>query len=224
MSESGLQLAREKMAAADVPQQAIDVFSYYYRQLEDGVTGYILEDSISPLEHPDLLSEVTVSDADGAAALSATVIIKLNGGLGTSMGMAKAKSLLSVREGRSFLDLIVAQVRHARTAYGATLPLMFMNSFRTHDDTLAALARYADLAVDGLDLDFVQSQEPKLTADGSDSGEVAHGSDVGVVPARARRSLHIPGLLRCPRPAALTWATGTPRCPTPTTSAPRRTP
>ena len=37
-----------------------------------------------------------------------------------------------------------------------------MNSFRTHDDTLAALARYADLAVDGLDLDFLQSQEPKL--------------------------------------------------------------
>ena len=164
MSESGLRLAREKMAAADVSPQAIDVFSYYYRQLEDGVSGYILEDSISPLEHPDLLSEVVVSDEEGAAALSGTVIIKLNGGLGTSMGMEKAKSLLSVREGQSFLDLIVAQVRHARTAYGAKLPLMFMNSFRTHDDTLAALARYPDLAVDGLDLDFVQSQEPKLTA------------------------------------------------------------
>ena len=44
------------------------------------------------------------------------MIIKLNGGLGTSMGMDKAKSLLTVRDGRSFLDLIVAQVqRHART-------------------------------------------------------------------------------------------------------------
>ena len=38
----------------------------------------------------------------------------------------------------SFLDIIVDQVRHARAAYG--IPLLFMNSFRTHDDTLAALA------------------------------------------------------------------------------------
>ena len=33
-----------------------------------------------------------------------------------------------------------------------------MNSFRTRDDTLAALAAYPDLAVDGLDLDFLQNQ------------------------------------------------------------------
>ena len=165
MSESGLQLAREKMAAADMPQPAIDVFTHYYRQVEDGITGFIAEDSISPLENPDLLSDVDISHADATAALSATVMIKLNGGLGTSMGMAQAKSLLTVRAGRSFLDIIVDQVRHARAAYGVKLPLIFMNSFRTHDDTLAALAAYDDLAVDCLDLDFVQSQEPKLRAD-----------------------------------------------------------
>ena len=153
------------MAAADMPQPAIDVFTHYYRQVEDGITGFIAEDDISPLEHPDLLSDVSISAADATAALSATVMIKLNGGLGTSMGMAQAKSLLTVRAGRSFLDIIVDQVRHARSAYGVTLPLIFMNSFRTHDDTLAALAAYDDLAVDGLDLDFVQSQEPKLRAD-----------------------------------------------------------
>ena len=108
----------------------------------------------------------TVSDAEAPRRpWPATVIIKLNGGLGTSMGMDKAKSLLPVREGRTFLDLIVDQVRHARAAYGVKLPLIFMNSFRTHDDTLAALAGYDDLAVDGLDLDFLQSQEPKLRAD-----------------------------------------------------------
>ena len=42
------------------------------------------------------------------------MIIKLNGGLGTSMGMDKAKSLLPVRDGKSFLDLIVEQVMSAR--------------------------------------------------------------------------------------------------------------
>jgi UTP--glucose-1-phosphate uridylyltransferase len=81
------------------------------------------------------------------------------------MGMDKAKSLLPVREGKSFLDIIADQVRHARAAYGIQLPLLFMNSFRTHQDTLAALAQYGDLAVAGLDLGFLQNQEPKLRAD-----------------------------------------------------------
>jgi len=93
------------------------------------------------------------------------VIIKLNGGLGTSMGMDKAKSLLPARKGKTFLDIIVDQVRHARLTYGIQLPLLFMNSFRTHADTLAALAPYADLPVTGLDLGFMQNQEPKLRAD-----------------------------------------------------------
>ncbi|MCW2811102.1 MAG: ugp [Friedmanniella sp.] len=165
MSDLGLKQAQEKMTAAGVHQQAIDVFTHYYHQLEEGVTGFIPEDSIEPLTDPDLLSAVTVSEEDARAALAKTVIIKLNGGLGTSMGMEQAKSLLPVRDGKTFLDIIVDQVRAARTTYGVPLPLMFMNSFRTHDDTLAALAPYDDLAVDGLELDFVQNQEPKLRAD-----------------------------------------------------------
>ena len=165
MSAQGLQQAQDKMAAAGVNPQAVDVFSHYYHQLEDGVTGFIAEDSIEPLEHPDLLGDVAVSDEDARAALASTVIIKLNGGLGTSMGMDRAKSLLPVRDGKSFLDLIVDQVRAARVAHDASLPLVFMNSFRTRDDTLRAVAGYQDLAVDGLELDFLQSQEPKLRAD-----------------------------------------------------------
>ncbi len=165
MSDHGLALAQQKMSDAQVAQQAIDVFSHYYRQLEEGVTGFIAEDSIEPLTDPDLLSDVEVSDADASAALAKTVIIKLNGGLGTSMGMDKAKSLLPVREGKSFLDIIVDQVLSARATHDARLPLIFMNSFRTQDDTLAALAPYPDLEVDGLGLDFLQNSEPKLRAD-----------------------------------------------------------
>jgi UTP--glucose-1-phosphate uridylyltransferase len=165
MSESGLQAARDKMTAAGVAPQAIEVFSHYYHQLEEGVTGFIAEDSIEPLTSPDLLSDVEVSDDQARAALAKTVIIKLNGGLGTSMGMDKAKSLLPVRSGKTFLDLIVAQVHAARETYRAKLPLLFMNSFRTQDDTLAALAPYSDLEVDELGLDFLQNSEPKLLAD-----------------------------------------------------------
>jgi UTP--glucose-1-phosphate uridylyltransferase len=165
MSETGLRQAQEKMATAGVHQKAIDVFSHYYAQLEQGVTGFISEDSIRPLENPDLLESVPVSEEQAKAALARTVIIKLNGGLGTSMGMDKAKSLLPVRDEKSFLDIIVDQVRSARATYDVKLPLIFMDSFRTQRDTLAALARYDDLAVDGLDLDFLQNFEPKLRAD-----------------------------------------------------------
>ena len=163
---SGLEQARQKMAAAGVAPEAIEVFSHYYDELESGATGLIPEETISPLTDPDKLSDVEISVADRQAALAKTVIIKLNGGLGTSMGMERAKSLLSVRDGKTFLDLIVTQVLAARETYGVELPLLFMNSFRTRDDTLAALAPYDDLAVGGLPLDFLQNREPKLlTAD-----------------------------------------------------------
>ena len=54
---------------------------------------------------------------------------------------------------------------HLREQYDAPLPLIFMNSFRTSTDTMAALARYQDLPVDGLPLEFLQNKEPKLLVD-----------------------------------------------------------
>lgn len=165
MSEEGLTRAQQKMAAADVSQNAIDVFTHYYRELESGATGLISESDLTPLVDPPSLADVQVDEDDARRALAQTVIIKLNGGLGTSMGMDKAKSLLPVRDGKTFLDLIVDQVRAARSRYGVRLPLILMNSFRTQSDTLEALAGHPDLPVDELPLDFVQNQEPKLRTD-----------------------------------------------------------
>jgi len=121
----------------------------------------IAEDSIEPLDS-ESLDDVEVDDETASAALRTTAVIKLNGGLGTSMGMERAKSLLCVRKGMSFLDVIARQVLHLRHEHDAPLPLMFMNSFRTSQDTMDALARYADLPVDGLPLEFLQNREPKL--------------------------------------------------------------
>ncbi len=165
MSAEGLAKAQAKMTEAGVSQEAIDVFSHYYGELEAGATGLIAESDIAPLPQPQRLADIDVSDEQAREALGRTVILKLNGGLGTSMGMEQAKSLLQVREGRSFLDLICEQVRSARTTYGARLPLIFMNSFRTSADTLAALAAHPDMATEGVPLDFVQNQEPKLRTD-----------------------------------------------------------
>jgi UTP--glucose-1-phosphate uridylyltransferase len=164
MSSAGLERARTKMSEAGIDPVAIETFAHYYRLLEHGETGMIPESSIEPLDS-ESLADVDVDDESASAALRATVVIKLNGGLGTSMGMERAKSLLCVRNGMSFLDVIARQVLHLRRQYDAPLPLMFMNSFRTSADTMDALARYADLAADGLPLEFLQNREPKLLAD-----------------------------------------------------------
>ncbi|MFC5494239.1 UTP--glucose-1-phosphate uridylyltransferase [Nocardioides caricicola] len=163
MGSAGLNRARDKMRDAGVDEVAIETFAHYYRLLEHGETGMIPESSIDPVDMESLAS-VEVSDEDAAAAIRTTAVIKLNGGLGTSMGMDRAKSLLCVRRGLSFLDIIARQVLHLREKYDAPLPMIFMNSFRTSADTMAALARYEDLQVEGLPLEFLQNKEPKLLA------------------------------------------------------------
>lgn len=164
MATDALAAARDKMAQAGVDPVAIEVFTHYFHQLEDGATGMIPEETIEPHDM-DALADVTVADQVAAEAIRHTAVIKLNGGLGTSMGMDRAKSLLCVRKGLSFLDVIARQVLHLREAYDAPLPLLFMNSFRTSADTMDALARYADLPVEGLPLEFLQNKEPKLLVD-----------------------------------------------------------
>src|SRR5205085_6654878 len=119
--------------------------------------------SIDPLDM-ESLADVDVSGEVAAEAIRHTAVIKLNGGLGTSMGMDRAKSLLCVRRGLSFLDIIARQVLHLRQQYDAPLPLMMMNSFRTSSDTMAALGRYEELPVEGLPLEFLQNKEPRLLA------------------------------------------------------------
>ena len=159
----GLTLAIEKMRAAGVTDTAIAIFADYYAQLVGGTTGLVPEESIAPIGDVVRLEDVA-SSPDDIDAFAKTVMIRLNGGLGTSMGLSKAKSLLPVRDGLTFLDLIARQVLAARAHFRVRLPLLFLHSFNTRDDCLAALAAYPELVVDGLPLDMVQSQEPKLLA------------------------------------------------------------
>jgi len=175
MSENALGQCLQKMRAAGISEAAIDNFGHYWQLCASGATGLIREDSIRPLLDPPQLDQVEVGEDAARAALQQTVMIKLNGGLGTSMGLDRAKTLLTVRDGKNFLDLIVDQVRYAREHYDARLPLVFMDSFRTTEDTLAHLAGHPDLAVDGLPLDFLQNAEPKILA--SDLSPVSWPAD-----------------------------------------------
>jgi UTP--glucose-1-phosphate uridylyltransferase len=156
---NGLDACVAKMEREGIAPEAIETFRHYYEQLAAGETGLIRESDIEPLESPPAYEDL----GGGDAPLDEAVVIKLNGGLGTSMGMTGPKSLLPVKEGLTFLDVIARQVLALREESGARLPLVLMHSFATRKPSLKALDRY-DLEVD-VPLDFVQSKEPKIAAD-----------------------------------------------------------
>ncbi|KAI4891252.1 hypothetical protein NFI96_014088 [Prochilodus magdalenae] len=77
-----------------------------------------------------------------ADSLNKLVVVKLNGGLGTSMGCKGPKSLISVRNENTFLDLTVQQIEHLNKTYNTDVPLVLMNSFNTDEDTRKILQKY----------------------------------------------------------------------------------
>jgi UTP--glucose-1-phosphate uridylyltransferase len=161
----GLQQALEKMRADGAADAAIENFRHYYERLAKGETGTIAEDEIEPARDLPSAAELPQPGEDDKQALERAVVIRLNGGLGTSMGMTAAKSLLEVKDGLNFLDVIARQVLGLRERHGIRLPLVLMHSFRTREESLKALERYPDLEAD-VPLDFVQGRVPKLLADG----------------------------------------------------------
>ena len=52
----------------------------------------------------------SASSTNEAAMLSKLAVLKLNGGLGTTMGCVGPKSAIEVRDGLTFLDLTVRQI------------------------------------------------------------------------------------------------------------------
>ena len=152
----------QKMAAAGQPEVAIRAFRHYYTQLTEGATGYVSSQEAQPVSPLPTVAELTRYHHVGRAALPRTVMIKLNGGLGTTMGMSGPKSLVQVKENFSFLDIIVHQILYMRKQYAVRLPLVLMNSFNTQTETQAALETFPALLTQDVPLDFLQHQIPKI--------------------------------------------------------------
>ena len=145
-----------------MPEIAIRAFLRALRiSREDGDRTQVPESSIEPVYAVPHAQELEAYVDVGRERMASAVVIKLNGGLGTSMGLSGPKSLLPVRTGRTFLDLIAQQVLWQRADAGIALPLLLMNSFRTRGPSLEALARYPDLAAE-LPLDFLQHRVPRV--------------------------------------------------------------
>ncbi len=163
---AGFAAVATRMHDIGLPALAIRTFEHYYKALARGSTGLLPESQISPAADVPRLVDLP-ADINTNDALGRTVVIKLNGGLGTSMGLNQAKSLLPAREGVSFLELIARQILHLRASTGHAVPLLLMNSFNTEADSLALLAKLPELATGQGDvpLSFLQHRVPRLLED-----------------------------------------------------------
>ena len=150
-----------QMQAAQLDPAAIGAFIDAYGQLAAGASGMLPEATIQPVRDVPTLGALDAHAAAGTAALKKTIVLRLNGGLGTGMGLEQAKSLLRVRGDDTFLDIVAKQHRALVQQTGVSLPLVFMNSFATDDDTRAYLARYPDLDARSV----VQGRVPKIRVD-----------------------------------------------------------
>lgn len=155
------------MKGVGLSDAAISAFRHSVQVLESKQSMLIPEEDIQPAEGvadwEELVAATPVADAE---LLAQAVLIKLNGGLGTSMGLQKAKSLLEIKPGVTFLDLIVRQVQSLRAAAGYPVNLLLMNSFSTAEDTMAHLSRYTEGGFADPDkVQMLQNRVPKLKTD-----------------------------------------------------------
>ena len=167
MTADPLELALQRLAADGAPEAIRAAFAHRFAQLQDPAAGLLHGDDLEPVEDVPALDALGDGRDRGAtsAILDRLAVLKLNGGLGTSMGLRGPKSLVAVKPGVTFLDVIARQALALRREDGVRLPLVLMDSFSTRDETLRALAdRHPDLATPGIPPDFLQSREPKLDA------------------------------------------------------------
>ncbi len=163
MNDDGLRAAEQKMLAAGHSEEAVRSFRSAYERTVTGESAVIRTSELEPAGDVPLLQELP--EPGDPAVLDRFAVIKLNGGLATTMGLQRPKSLIEARDGHSFLEIIIGQTMAMRRRYGARLPLVLMDSEATQAETLAALSGHDGLAVNELEPDFLQSMIPKLEAE-----------------------------------------------------------
>lgn len=139
------------LEAGGLPRRVASVYARYHALLSTDGHPYMPEIDLQPAA-PDPIEQFDHIEPD--ALRDQAVMIKLNGGLGTTMGLLGPKCMLKVKEGHDFLQISVRHARHVG------VPLVLMNSFATDAGTRASLEREG---LDGADVDcFVQHRLPKV--------------------------------------------------------------
>ncbi|KAL1977492.1 hypothetical protein VTN31DRAFT_351 [Thermomyces dupontii] len=139
-------------------------FALFRRYLNDRAKGNVVDwDRIAPPNPNQVVDYNELSNSASVEFLNKLAVLKLNGGLGTSMGCVGPKSVIEVRDGMSFLDLSVRQIEYLNRTYNVNVPLVLMNSFNTDADTQNIIKKYEGHNIDILT--FNQSRYPRIIKD-----------------------------------------------------------
>lgn len=139
-------------------------FALFRRYLNDKAKGTAVSwDRIAPPNPEQVVDYESLANSESVGFLEKLAVIKLNGGLGTSMGCVGPKSVIEVRDGMSFLDLSVRQVEYLNRTYNVNVPFVLMNSFNTDEDTQNIIKKYEGHNIDILT--FNQSRYPRVLKD-----------------------------------------------------------
>ena len=139
-------------------------FGLFRRYLNDKAKGTNIDWSrIAPPQAEQVVNYNDLSESENVKFLSKLAVLKLNGGLGTSMGCVGPKSVIEVRDGMSFLDLSVRQIEHLNRTYNVNVPFVLMNSFNTDHDTSNIIKKYEGHNIDIMT--FNQSKFPRIVKD-----------------------------------------------------------
>lgn len=152
-----------KMERAGVKAAAIASFRRHYSQLLRGEAGFLSGAEIAPVNQLPKLEDLP--ECDDSLYASRIAVLKLNGGLGTSMGLRGPKSLLMVREGYNFLEILLKQIKSCRLLHHACVPLVLLNSFNTSFQTEQLVGAHPEVVSQPIDHELLQSQVPKVLAD-----------------------------------------------------------
>ena len=148
----------EKMQKDGLDSEIIDNFAYYYQKIVNNEKGFIHDKDIIPIEEEEIPHLKSLDDYSEAwkKALKRTAMIVLNGGLGTSMGLTGPKSLIKIKDNKTFLEFKVEDSKNLG------IQLVLMNSFRTHENTLSALHQIGIKNQLDFPLCFLQYKFPKI--------------------------------------------------------------
>ena len=156
-----------KMRDIEASDIQIEAFRRNCMKAFSGKGCFISEDEIAPVgELPTFNQLAPLSESRNDELLNACAIIKLNGGLATTMGLeGQPKSLVTAHGQLSFLDLTVRQILGRRNKLGIkSLPLILMNSFNTSSQTMKSLMGYLGLLEQPVAVEIVQSRVPRIQA------------------------------------------------------------
>lgn len=134
-------------------------YELYSRYLKNRGETIVWEDIRSPMDRIIQYSDIIQQDGDARSLLKKLAVLKLNGGLGTTMGCIGPKSAIPVKGGKNFIDLVAKQLKFLRRKYNVDVPLVLMNSFNTESMTETLISRHDNI------LTFNQSKYPRISSD-----------------------------------------------------------